>query len=76
MLHGFTVTTDAQGDGWMETTLPWSTFQAVSKQGGYPPSDGYWPGEVAVQDRANNILIQVTGARANSTAGVFVLATA
>ena len=53
-------TTDAQGNGWIETQIPWSSFLGISHRGAYPPSDGYWPGEVGAQDRDGNVLLQFT----------------
>lgn len=74
MLHPVTMTTDANGDGWMETDIPWSAFQGATIQKGYPPVDGYWRGEAGAQDRDNKVLVVVTGFLPRSVATVFVLA--
>lgn len=77
-LHTITFTTTPAGqanagDGWVPTDIPWSSFLAISHRGGYPPVDGYWPGEVAAQDYNGNVLVQFTGGRPGAQEQVFVL---
>ena len=72
--HDITVTTDGDGNGWAETTIPWTDFQAVSIQGPYPPVDGYWTGTAKAQDRDNCVCVVVEGCPKDSSVTVFVLA--
>lgn len=74
MIHPVNVTTDANGNGWTLTTIPWSAYQAISLQKGYPPVDGYWPGAAGAEDRNDCVLAVVTGFRPNTAALAFVLA--
>ena len=79
MLHTVTIPTDANGDGYSQTTIPWETFMAISIEGSDPAADAddrYFPGSPHVQNRGGNVLASVTGYLANSQVSVFILATA
>lgn len=79
MLHTITIPTDNNGDGFAQTTIPWSTFMAVSLGGSDPAPNAdntYWPGAPLVQNRGGNVLVSVVGARHGVNVTVFVLATA
>lgn len=79
MLHTITVPTDGNGNGFSQTNIPWSTFQAVSVGGSDPAANAdasYWPGTVQVQDRGGNVLVTVVGARKLVNVPTFILATA
>lgn len=74
MLSTVNVPTDPSGNGWVATGLPWSSFESVSRQGNYPPVDGYshsW--YVGAQDRDGMVLVEVVGATPNSAVNVFVV---
>lgn len=78
VLNTVAVTTDTNGNGWLPTTLPWSSFVAATIQGSDPNSvanggDGvYWPGYAKVQNRNGKILVSVVGSLPSSTINVFV----
>lgn len=76
MLHTLSLRTDANGDGWLATTIPWSTFQAISMMGSNPATDHtVWPGSAKVQNLGETVFVTVYRFLPNSTARVFVLAT-
>lgn len=67
------------GDGWEH----WDTGQPVklcwvSKQGPYPPADGYWPDQTPVdiscQPRGNEVIVTVRNATPGATIGVWAFA--
>ena len=66
------LTTDAAGNGWLETSIPWSIAQAATLEKGFPPVDGYWPGTAGMQDRDENVCVIVTGYLPHSLATVFI----
>jgi hypothetical protein len=69
--------TDANGNGFVTTTIPWSSYCAATIQGSDPAADGgYWTGDVHVQDRGGNVLVSVTGAAPHTPTTVFIWATA
>jgi hypothetical protein len=78
VLNTVAVTTDANGNGWLPTTLPWSSFLAATIQGSDPNTtanggDGvYWPGYCKVQNRNGFILVSVIGSLPLSTINVYV----
>jgi hypothetical protein len=79
MLHTITIPTDSNGNGYVKTTIPWGTFEAVSIGGSDPAltaDAAYWPGSVLVQDRDGMVLVEVKGARNLVNVTTFVLATA
>lgn len=64
-LSSVDIALDSGGNGFRQTTIPWSKFIAATHQGSNPdPSaDGaYWPGQVHAQQRDGNVLVSVTGA--------------
>jgi hypothetical protein len=76
-----TVPLDKNGDGYVQTAIPFAQFEAATLQGSDPApgaDDTYWHGEVEVQDRNGEVLVSVVGAteRANATATVFVVTAA
>lgn len=76
MLHSISLPTNPAGDGWAPTTIPWSTFQAISMNGSDPDVDHtVWPGYPKVQNRNGFVYVTVKGFVPNATAVVFVLAT-
>lgn len=78
MLHTIVVPTDANGDGYVSTTIPWSAYEAISMEGSDPdPSadDKYFPGSPHVQDRNGFVLASVTGFLPNTVCSVYILAT-
>jgi hypothetical protein len=69
------IQTDKNGNGWLPTSLPWSTFVAATIQGSDPSPDAdnaYWPGVAKVQNRNGYILVSVVGSLPLSTINVFV----
>lgn len=76
MLYTFSIQTDANGNGWSTTSIPWGNFMAISIEGSYPPVDGgYFSGTPHVQNRDGNVLPSITGCPANEVVSVFILAT-
>lgn len=67
-----TFATDANGDGWAETSIPWATFRAATGQGSYPPVDGYWVGRIGAQERTGNVLITAMNGPVSGKVTVFV----
>jgi hypothetical protein len=70
------VQTDANGNGWLPTSLNWSDFQSATIQGSDPSSDAdkeYWPGYAQAQNRNGKILVCVIGCIPNTVRNVFVL---
>lgn len=67
-----TFPTDANGNGWARTSIPWGTFRAVSGQGSYPPVDGYWVARVGAQERTGNVLITAMNGPVSGKVTVFV----
>lgn len=69
------VPTNAAGNGWEQTDIPWASFAAVSMMGSDPDVDGsVWPGNAKVQDRNGCVFVTVSGFLPNATATVYVLA--
>jgi hypothetical protein len=70
------VPTGPHGDGWVLTSIPWSSFIAATIQGSDPAVDGrYWPGCAHVQERTERVLVSVTGCLPLITQTVFVART-
>lgn len=70
------VLTDANGNGWLPTNIPWGTFQAATLGGSDPDpaADGvYWPGYCKVQNRNGNVLVSVVGCLPKTVQNVYVL---
>lgn len=66
--------TDGNGNGWTLLAQPFSTFEAATVHGPYPPVDGYWDAPVvAVQERGGKTIVTVTEGPKNSVVGVHVL---
>ena len=70
-----TVPLDKNGDGYVQTAIPFAQFEGATLQGSDPAptaDDTYWHGEVEVQDRNGEVLVSVVGAteRASATATV------
>lgn len=78
MLHTVVIPTDANGNGYIQTQIPWATYMAISIEGSDPAAnadDRYFGGTPHVQNRGGNVLVSVTGYLADSVVSVFVLAT-
>jgi hypothetical protein len=71
------IRTDANGQGFVQTNIPWNTFVGVTHNGADPRHDGaYWPGEVHASMRDDgNVLVAITRARPNMSEIVFVVST-
>jgi hypothetical protein len=70
------VKTDTNGNGYLPTSIPWSSFCAATIGGSDPdPSadDAYWPGYCKVQNRSGMVLVSVVGCLPSSVQNVFVL---
>ncbi|MDE2096413.1 MAG: hypothetical protein KGL39_04145 [Patescibacteria group bacterium] len=79
VLHTISFETDANGNGFETTNIPWDTFLSVSIQGSDPAPDvdnAYWPGTAKVQNRGGNVLVSVVGFLPRQVATVFIAATA
>ena len=77
MLHTIPVPLDGAGNGWRQTSIPWSTYMAASLQGSDPGVDGgYAHGSVLVQQRNNAVLVSVVGGAPGTTVPTFICATA
>jgi len=75
VLNTVAIQTDKNGNGFLPTDLPWSSFVAATIQGSDPAQtadDAYWPGYAKVQNRSGNILVSVVGSLPLSTINVFV----
>jgi hypothetical protein len=69
------VPTDAQGNGWAQTAVPWDKYRGAEVQGSAPTRDGgYWPGDAHGNNTNNQALITVTGATPSANIRVFVFA--
>jgi hypothetical protein len=64
--------TDAHGNGWAETTIPWGSFRAATAQGSYPPVDGYWVGRAGAQERTGFVEVTMMDGPTHTFAIVFV----
>jgi hypothetical protein len=76
MLSNVAVKLDKNGNGFLPTSIPYSTFQAATIQSSDPSptaDNAYWPGYCQVQNRNNNVLVCVIGGIPNTTRDVFVL---
>lgn len=64
--------TDAQGNAWAQTAVPWNQYVAVAAHGGYPPRDGYVPATVGVVDEGEQVCIQWTGCKPGTIVGAIL----
>lgn len=70
------IPTDANGNGWLPTPIPFATFAAATIQGSDPSptaDDAYWPGTCKVQNRDGMVLVSVVGCLPKIIQNVFVL---
>jgi len=68
-----TIATDADGNGWAQTSIPWPKFRGASVQGSAPGRDhAYWPGEAHGNNTSDHVLISVTGAKPDDHVVVFI----
>jgi hypothetical protein len=77
-MHRVTVviTTDSNGDGWVELNgsspaapaVPYAHLVSCEAEGSYPPVDGYWHHVARAQERDGYTCVSVTGGPPNSQA--------
>jgi hypothetical protein len=73
-IHPISITTDANGAGFVETSIPWTTFVAVAHEG-TTQATHFAAGEAHVAEVNANVAVSVTGAVKNGVAIVLVTAT-
>jgi hypothetical protein len=67
---------DINGNGYLPTGIPWSTFQSATIQGSDPAPDGdneYWPGYCQAQNRNGMVTLCIIGCLPSVVRNVFVL---
>lgn len=75
MMNTVSVRTDANGNGYQTTNIPFATFVAATINGSDPSAtadNAYWPGYCKVQNRDSMVLVSVIGCLPNTTQVVYV----
>lgn len=72
-IHTVSITTDVNGDGFAETTIPWSQYVAVAHEGTRDASH-FAAGEAHVAEVGGRVAVSVTGAVRQGVAVVLVTA--
>jgi hypothetical protein len=72
-IHTVSIPTDSNGDGFAETTIPWSQYVAVAHEGTRDAAH-FAAGEAHVADVGGHIAVSVTGAVREGVAVVLVTA--
>lgn len=73
------IRTDANGNGYLLTDIPWGNFQAATIQGSDPDpavDNAYWPGYCQVQQRNGKTLVSIIACPPNTVRNVFILTSA